>query len=249
MTIGRDDDQPEAGQRGIPTFGNIIKQKRKSMNLSQEQLGAQAGCDPRVISRAESGGPTSLKKLHKIAEALLLRIETIANIDTPENRPSEVWYCDVTIRINAPADEFKRNSKRMKEFTTYLAEALRPFNNFSVQGVRVGSVLIDFQMTIATLNALCIAQQYFVLDDLHIVAIHIGYDLRSYLFADRVLEVEKYAKTQLSFRDEMMTKRAVMIPPSQFAGMPDSVIRAIQSRKQPDLASNDDTDTGESRKS
>lgn len=231
------DDVPPRGQRGIPTFGKVIKKQREWLNLSQEALGAKAGCDPRVIAQAERDGPTTLAKLHKIAKALNLGVDAIANINTPESRPSDVWYVDLTIRVNAPAGEFQRDSSRMKEFAAEIAEALKPFNSFALKNIRVGSVLLDYTMSVSTLNALCLAHDYSVLDHLNILSIQVRPEFRPDVTAERERAVEAFANIGTSVLAQML---AIPLFKIGFEGMPYSVIRVVRERWQADASAKGD---------
>lgn len=75
------------------TIGEIIKCRRKELNLSQASLGKKIESSDADISRIEKGSSVSVEKLVKIAEALdlnLLDILTTAG-----------FYSDMSVRSSA----------------------------------------------------------------------------------------------------------------------------------------------------
>jgi len=231
------DGEAHPGKRGIDTYGAIIRQQRLARNYSQERLAAEAGCDPRVIAKAEKGGPISLKKLHKIGKALHVDFGLIANIN-PGQPPPNTLQCDVFIKITIPSDEFKRDKDQAAaDFAKCLREALAPFNDLRIKSVRVGSVIINLEMSLAALNAICIAQEAGVLDALEISSI----SLANYLYWQPVVirgdtyfdvksvrhrEVEEFVNRPEDFR------AITFLNP--YAGMPDSVIRKLSALRRGD---------------
>lgn len=57
-------------QRGMETLGQIIRNKRKSLGLSQEQFGARVGQSQKTVSDWESGNVTQIRSWEKVADVL-----------------------------------------------------------------------------------------------------------------------------------------------------------------------------------
>ena len=64
-------------------IGQIIRKKRKINSLTQAELAANVGVDPKYISRIETGiSYPSLSVLEKIFETLGIKINSICEYDT-----------------------------------------------------------------------------------------------------------------------------------------------------------------------
>ncbi len=98
-------------------IGLQIKQQRKLLGLTQEQLAEKVGIDNKHLSKIENGLhlPT-YKTLKKLSEVLQVDIGAKSNIIKNENIPLEPIFCDV-IKIF--------NSAKTKKEKEYYLEILK----------------------------------------------------------------------------------------------------------------------------
>ena len=64
----------ELSQAMVEGFGTLIRKKRESLGLTQEQLGAKLQLNPNLIRRIESGWEPPLEVARKIEKQLKLKL-------------------------------------------------------------------------------------------------------------------------------------------------------------------------------
>ena len=98
-------------------IGNIIKQKRKESNMTQQELAYKVGVDPKYISRIETGASyASLSVIEKIFDNLKLNIDLVA-----ENKANQLNKQELLYNINSCMKNLSAKKLLViKNFTDYI---------------------------------------------------------------------------------------------------------------------------------
>ncbi|KRK63848.1 hypothetical protein FC72_GL001087 [Companilactobacillus tucceti DSM 20183] len=102
-------------------IGMVVRFKRKSLNLTIEQLAERADVSESLVSQIERGvnNNISLKKLDQILTALNLKISTIFS----ESHDSGIHYLElINYLISKPMDKRDELSKRIVDLLKYMDE-------------------------------------------------------------------------------------------------------------------------------
>lgn len=99
------------------TIGNIIKNNRKRLKLTQAELAIQVEVEPKYISRIETG--TSYPSL-----AVLERIFTILNIDIADITKQDNSYIDKNVLISMIISNLKHTSLKNLQLIKEIVEKI-----------------------------------------------------------------------------------------------------------------------------